>query len=146
MNKLLTWKVLGYVLALFVAGAVSGSLVTYPLSNNKKPAGRPAEFNNFIWQRLKSRLDLTADQQEKIKPLVDKAGEQMKDCRDGVVTRIHQINEDLNAKLTPILTPEQREKLQQMAKEPAHREHNGGENRRNLHGASNEDGAVKPSY
>ena len=141
MNRPANWKVLGYVLALFVAGAVSGSLVTYPLSKRAKPAApRPGEI---IWERLKSRLNLTADQQEKIKPLVEKAGEQMKDCRDGVVTRFHQINEDLNAKLIPILTPEQREKLQQMGKEPPRRDR---DSRRAPHGPSNENGGFGPEH
>jgi Spy/CpxP family protein refolding chaperone len=142
MNNPARWKVIAYSLLLFLAGVSVGSMVTQhelglpPAPIKKKPPERgselkgPGDFSDFLMHRFKSKLKLTDEQQEKIKPLVDAAALQMQGIRTNTMHQFDQINSDLHAKMAPILTADQQKKLDQMGKDTLEpREHHEGPKR-----------------
>jgi hypothetical protein len=114
MNKTTRGKVIAYMAALFLAGAATGSLITYhlPRQSDSKP-----DITADLRARLKTKLDLTPAQQEKIDPLVQKAGAKMTGIRVNSIESFSAALAELNAQIAPELTPEQKEKLAGMDKE-----------------------------
>jgi len=74
MNSLGKWKLGLYVLAIFLAGGGSGALIAWQVCRRTPVAPlTPGEIGERLRARFKSRLDLTADQVQKIDPMIDQA-------------------------------------------------------------------------
>ncbi len=72
-------------------------------------------------QHLTQMLNLTSDQQAKIKPILENESQQMEALRsdssmsrEGRMTKMRSIRETTNSQITPILTSEQQQKWQQL--------------------------------
>lgn len=60
------------------------------------------------------RLTLTAEQKEKIRPIVGRAGEDFQRLRQENLTDVARVTERMYADVSAVLSPEQREELQAM--------------------------------
>ena len=74
MNK--PWVVILAFLGVFAAGTVSGTLLGARYGRQIFPRSRPSggNYSTQLMQRFSEQLNLTADQTEKIRPIVDKTG------------------------------------------------------------------------
>jgi Spy/CpxP family protein refolding chaperone len=109
------WLIFGGV---FLAGAVTGGFVTLRVTHSLIEKSRgPDQFTPRMMERLSEGLNLTDQQLETIKPLVDKAWENLRGRRRESIEAMKAM-EDAIAK---VLTPEQRTKFDEMqAKQREH--------------------------
>lgn len=100
----------------------------------RRGSGKPGR--DIVGLRLETmtrRLNLTADQQAAIKPILEDEGAKFKELRaDGKLTRdelkvkIQELREATFAKILPILTPEQQKKHEALRKEALERRNSRG--------------------
>lgn len=126
MNKLTKWKLISYLVALFLAGGVTGAVLTHKLDDKRPgprgpggPGGRGdrGDFTLHIKEKLQTKLDLTPQQMEKIQPLLEKSGAELRKEHEESMKQFGKIIDDLNAQIVTVLTPEQKTKFEEMQKE-----------------------------
>ena len=112
------FKCLLCLIVIFAAGAVSGGLIMRHLSGFPPGFGppRPGDPGPAArWmQELDRRLELTPDQKAQLGPMLKEASDQL---IQKVGTDILAGFDSANTRIMPVLTPTQREKYQQLAKE-----------------------------
>lgn len=112
------WRVIIVLLGIFAAGGVTGGFVTLRVCKNKllnRPV--PEEWAPKHLKRLADRLELTPDQQEKIRPIIRRNIEQLNRVRNRSLDETKTVVEGMQQEITDKLTPEQRVKFDQMNQE-----------------------------
>jgi hypothetical protein len=118
MSTITRGKVVGYMAALFVAGAVSGALLTRHSARPHNPGPGPNwNVTNFLWSQYTGRLKLTPDQQKTIEPYLCNAAAQLDAIRTEGFRKSFRLGEDLDARIESVLTPEQKPGLEEIRKE-----------------------------
>ena len=126
--KLLMRGLLSGLILLSWAGASRAALATQeptPSTPSAPPGGQPvSEQDKLAAQRLRdlaAMLSLTSDQREKIRPIVLAEAPRLRAVRDDTsmtrqqkADKLRQIFKGTDAKMKPILTPQQMEKLQRI--------------------------------
>ncbi|MFI5357884.1 MAG: hypothetical protein ACHQ4G_11165 [Opitutales bacterium] len=121
MNK--PWKVILAFLGVFVAGAVFGGFVSLRWGRGLFERGGfhgPAAIDQFapmIMRRLTTKLELSQEQTDKIRPIVKTAEEKLRQMRHDNFAASIAVAEQMNSQVAAILTPEQNAKLETMRKE-----------------------------
>ena len=111
-------KLVLYLAAIFAAGGVSGWVVAAKSTKQKMfspPA--PKEFSSRFCDRVLSNLELSPEQSEKLKEIADRYDKEMFSLHGKHARQIGLAVSNRNAQLAGILTPEQREKFDQMERE-----------------------------
>ncbi len=106
------WKVILAFTGIFVAGLLVGGLVTLRWGKNftqRQPMGE--QFGPQLMQRLVTQLDLTPAQQEKVKPIIDSAAEELKQLRRTTQRASAAVLVRMQGDIGAVLTPEQRAKF-----------------------------------
>jgi Spy/CpxP family protein refolding chaperone len=113
VNQANRFKAIFYALALLVFGGVIGVMIRSATSTNPQTLriGRTDEIATVIRDRLNAKLDLTADQKQRIEPMIKKAAEEMEASHLDSLKRANKAVDDLHAQIRPELIPEQRQKL-----------------------------------
>jgi hypothetical protein len=125
MTRPAAWKVLLYTAALFIAGAVCGSIFTSrrtPVVDQPLKLGRAPEIAERIQTKLDARLQLTPAQQEKFEPLFVKTSTELesihKDCLDQISAALDRLHTEMRPDLTPaqleLLTALEAERREQL--------------------------------
>lgn len=118
MTQFSKWKIIGYAAAIFVAGGISGgALGIYQARSNLLSPPREQEMAVHLLNRFQARLELTPDQVANIKPIIDSAAADLNSIRADSAKRVNQVFDDSYTKVSAILTPDQRIKLDQMKRE-----------------------------
>jgi len=118
MTPLSKWKTIGYAAAIFVAGGVSGgALGVYEARSHLFTPTGEREIALHMRKRLQARLGLSPEQVAKIEPIIDGAASQIHSVRMETTRQINQVFDDSFARISSILTPEQRTELEQIQKE-----------------------------
>jgi Spy/CpxP family protein refolding chaperone len=118
MTPLSKWKTIGYAAAIFVAGAISGgALGVYEARSHLFTPTGEREIALHMRKRLQARLGLSPDQVAKIEPIIDSAASQIHSVRIETTQQINKVFDDSFARISAILTPDQRAKLEQIQKE-----------------------------
>ena len=112
------WKVIAAFAGVFAFGGVFGGLIALRFEHQQPPR-RPqprgqAPAQPGILMHLVDRLELTADQREKIRPTVERAEEDLRRIRATSFRESGVIFKRLNGDLEKDLTPEQRKRLERM--------------------------------
>lgn len=118
MNLVGKWKLGLYVLAIFLAGGGSGALITWQVG--QRIAGTPLtpeEIGTRLRARFKSRLNLTADQVQKIDPMIEQAMRQVEVIRKDTANRVFANVSHLHEQVVIVLTPEQKAKFDVVERE-----------------------------
>ncbi len=111
-------KVLAYAVALFMAGAISGAMVTYHRAETSPlTVDRKKEIADHIRERLKTTLQLTDEQAQKIEPDIQKTAAELETSHRDCLNRICGALDNLHTLIAPDLKPEQTEKLNQLTAE-----------------------------
>jgi Spy/CpxP family protein refolding chaperone len=112
------------LLALTIAGALSlGTIGLYADENAKgeHPFGHHGGGGHeFGLEHLTKELDLTADQQAKIQPIIDAAKPQIKAIHEDAMQKIKAIMESTGTQIRPILNAQQQAKFD--AEKKAHQD------------------------
>ena len=119
MNNLTKGKTILYLVAIFLAGAVGGTVVGYSSGKRKgfPPPPRPSEMTRHIMARFQSQLDLTPEQIEKIQPLVEQTTANMDGIHRESWRQVSEGFKKLNQQIVGYLTEGQRKKLEAMESE-----------------------------
>jgi hypothetical protein len=125
MNAPGRWKIVFALIAIFVAGALTGVLTAIRLARLPKyetPRQVARESDSRHWfapmmDRWRENLRLKPDQEAKARPILQQAADELGNLRsldlretDGILSRAQD-------RLKPILESDQRERLQQMREE-----------------------------
>jgi len=105
-------KISLYLAAIFVAGVVTGMFISYQIARRMMPS-RDKMANHWCGE-LQSKLNLTPEQLQKIRPMIEGA---LCDFRNNLSQEMLSSLSNCNSQVALELTAEQREKLAQLQKE-----------------------------
>ena len=131
MNSALKWKLIAGFLLVFMAGGATGLFVSMAMAHRFMFAPHPpGVVAQMMKNRLKWQLRLTDEQMTKISPILDKTGAKLEEIRGDTGRHVRETIAEAHREIAPLLTPEQRTKLQQMEERRRHwfqnRRHAGG--------------------
>ncbi|MBI4326793.1 MAG: hypothetical protein HY674_16255 [Chloroflexi bacterium] len=122
MNLLTKGKIILYLAAIFVAGGISGGVIAWKEAKQEmsRPPS-PKKMCAFFRERLQAELKLTADQVQRLEPLLEKRVQEMEAVHSRTIGQIDELFRASNEEIarTLGLTPEQRLKLDEMEKKRA---------------------------
>ena len=113
-SKLKSWLLLGVI---FIVGVITGSALTIGLGSHFMHQPGEQQMKRHLMAHLVNRLNLTADQQVKIHPIVADAETKIQSLQRDEVERGSQIFKAANEQISALLTPEQKVELQKMESE-----------------------------
>jgi hypothetical protein len=105
-----------YLLLVFISGAVVGALGyrTYkPPSASSNARVSPEEFRRQYLQEIKTRVNLSDDQLQKVNAILDETRTRFHNARDKHNDIVKQIGEEQRAKMKAILSSDQIPKAEQ---------------------------------
>jgi Spy/CpxP family protein refolding chaperone len=115
--KRMRWLTVLLMLVLFVSGVVLGSGATALLLVRRvrqavqHPEERPGR--NLKW--IASRLDLTRDQREQVREIIQRHGDAMQRIREGVMPEVREEMGSMEEEIAAVLTPEQTRRWREMS-------------------------------
>ena len=111
----LRWKSIAYATAIFIAGGVTGVCIAMSVTHQRMSGPmRQFEMIQQMRESLRSQLDLTVVQTEKIDPLIQKLGTEIGAIRQETARRIGKLIDSAHDQIAAELTPEQKRKLDTM--------------------------------
>jgi len=119
MNSELKWKLAFAFLLVFVAGGMTGAFFGIHGLRHHMMLGPPhsGDVPERMREHLRRTLDLTADQEKKIGPIVDATSTKLESIRVETAERVRVVMEESKKEVTPLLTPEQQKKLDNLESE-----------------------------
>ena len=109
-NLLTVAAVLGIAVASFAIGPAQDP------NQANCPAGGWHHGHGFMFDRMTETLNLTPDQQAKVKPIIDQARPQIIAIHQDAMQKTKAIMENAMSQIRPLLTPEQQTKADQIKK------------------------------
>ena len=110
MNK--TLLVVLAFLGVFICGAVAGGVVTFRFGRQVVQKKAAEQIGLQQWRKMGEQMELTAEQRERIRPLVVRAAQD----RQAAMKQAQVFNDRLVEDVEALLTPEQKEKFQELRK------------------------------
>src|SRR5690349_12807624 len=118
MSGLSKFKVAIYLAAIFVAGSVSGWVIaTKTLKQQAFTAPRSDEIAASLRSCLRSKLQLTEEQQTRIDGVIERSSRDMQAIHKERIDRIRQAVSNRNAQIMALLNPDQQKQFEQIEKE-----------------------------
>ena len=119
MNSELKWKLAFAFLLVFVAGGMTGAFFGIHGLRHHMMLGPPhsGDVPDRMREHLRRTLDLTAEQEKKIGPIVDATSAKLEAIRVETAERVRVVMEESKKEVTPLLTPEQQKKLDNLESE-----------------------------
>jgi Na+/phosphate symporter len=116
-------KAISYALALLIFGGIIGAMMksAMPATPQTLRVGRADEIEAVILERLDSKLALTPEQKQRMKPLIKKAAEEMEASHLDCLKRVNKAVDTLHDEIKPELLPEQVQKLGELEADRAAR-------------------------
>ena len=109
------WKIIVYLSALFLAGVVTGAILTAQIGRHIMKKIMQPEAMAGHWQHdLETRLNLTPAQSQKIAPIIRDG---MKNFGSTLCDQMELVLSNCNARIELELTPEQKIKFTDIEKE-----------------------------
>ncbi|MGZ5538494.1 MAG: hypothetical protein ACXWG0_08200 [Chthoniobacterales bacterium] len=113
------WLALALVVVFF-AGAAAG-LFGGAIYAHHMFVGRHGGFvAHRMREHLRRELQLTPEQNGKIAPILDRLDQRLETIRNETAQRVTETMNESHAEIVPLLTPEQREKFDQMRERHRH--------------------------
>ena len=113
-SKLKSWLLLGVI---FIVGVITGSALTIGLGSHFRHQPGAQQINRLWMAQLVQRLNLTADQQAKIQPILADAKTKIQSLHRDEVEHGSQIFKAAHDQISALLSPEQKVELQKMESE-----------------------------
>lgn len=115
------WKVILATIVIFAAGAFMGGMLVKALTPRSQSPVPPHLLQQHFQARLKKELNLSGDQTNRIDKIFAESAANMKILWDLIGPEVEAEKRDVRGKIRGDLTPEQREKFEQLLKQPPHR-------------------------
>ena len=118
------WKVILAKLVIFAAGMFAGGIAAYRFKPVPPPPTTPVPpilSQHRFQEKLKKELQLTADQTNRIDRIFAESNARIKIIWDLLGPEMQKERKEVYESIRAELTPEQREKFEQLLKEPARR-------------------------
>jgi Spy/CpxP family protein refolding chaperone len=118
------WKVILATIVIFVAGAFVGGMWVKSSTPSAPPPKPPVPgilSQQRFQERLKKELDLTADQTNRIDRIFHESKARIEILWGLIGPEVQKERQEVHDNIRAILTPEQREKFEQLLKQPPHR-------------------------
>jgi Spy/CpxP family protein refolding chaperone len=119
MNNVLKWKLAIAFLIVFGAGVATGVMFGAFHLRRHVFLGPPhsGDVGDRMREHLRRALDLTAEQETKIKPIVESTTTKLEAIRVETAARVHTVMEDSKREIAPMLSPDQQKKLEALESE-----------------------------
>ena len=119
MNNSLKGKLALAFLLVFVAGAATGVFLGLHHLTHHIILGPPhsGDVPERMREHLRRALGLTAEQENKIAPIVDATSSKLETIRVETAERVRTVMEESKKEIAPLLTPEQQKKLDKLDSE-----------------------------
>lgn len=120
MNRLTVAKFVLYLSVVFVLGAVTGGSFAWNAASRQhkhRPAPDKKGMTDWMKSYLQSRLSLTPDQVTAIDPFLQDYARELNAMHADSAKNFESIVARFHAKITPLLSPEQRAKLEELDRE-----------------------------
>ena len=114
MNGSLRWKLILAFVLVFFAGVASGFLGAVHFGHAVLLRHSPAGMAEHMKEHLRDELKLTSQQVEQIAPIIDRASASLEATRERTGHEVRAIFDGMHAQISPLLTPEQRARLERM--------------------------------
>lgn len=118
MNYLTKNKIALYLAVIFMAGGITGTVIAWGSAKGK--FSQPPSMDKVctkMQDRLKSQLELTPDQLERIQPILDRTSQEMRAIHEKTMKEIDEAIQRSHAEIARELNPEQRRKLEALQQE-----------------------------
>ncbi|HSH96193.1 MAG TPA: hypothetical protein VK968_18755 [Roseimicrobium sp.] len=113
-----TWKIALSLTAIFIAGAVTGGVLTAIVAKKMVERSKtPEGWQNAMYRHYKNRLKLTPEQEEKLRPVFKIAAEELKTVRQRTFFESGMVVRKMNESVAAELTPGQQDELKKMTEE-----------------------------
>ncbi|HEY1174055.1 MAG TPA: hypothetical protein VGH19_22000 [Verrucomicrobiae bacterium] len=106
MSFLRHWKIAALLIALFVVGMVTGAVLT--VAAVKKIARENDNWPVATYRLYKKRLKLTPEQEQKLRPTFELAGEELRGIRRDTLHDVFEVIRRANVEVEKELTAEQK--------------------------------------
>jgi len=125
MNGLTKTRIVVYLGAIFLAGAIAGAVGGYTAGKNthRRPPPPDRDMAGGLRRHLESRLSLTPDQVAKINPHIDQLCSEMSSLHRGVGRQVQKAFDSFHAQIATYLTPAQKEELEKLQEEHRKKSH-----------------------
>ncbi|HSP45638.1 MAG TPA: hypothetical protein VLO30_06570 [Chthoniobacterales bacterium] len=116
MNRALQWKLAFAFLLVFVAGAATGAFFGVHHLRQRIILGPPhsGDVPDKMREHFRRALDLTAEQENKVAPIIDATSAKLETIRVETAERVRTVMEESKRAVAPLLTPEQQKKLDKL--------------------------------
>jgi Spy/CpxP family protein refolding chaperone len=105
------------LLTLAAAGAIAlGGFALVQAQPGHGGGGGQGHGHGFALERFTKGLDLTADQQAKVQPILDQAKPQIAAIHQEAMQKAKTVIDSTMSQIRPLLTPEQQQKLDNIQK------------------------------
>lgn len=118
------WKVILATIVIFAAGALAGGMLVKtftPLVPPPNPPVPPILSQQRFQEKLKRELQLTADQTNRIDKIFHESNARIKILWELVGPEMQKERQEVRESIRALLASEQRDKFEQLLKEPPHR-------------------------
>lgn len=112
-NKYKLWVTLSLI-AVFILGVAVGVCGNRWLLEKKKPPSRQRQEPFPTLEVISKELQLTPEQEEKIREVFKRSEERFQAFRKEVHTRLTELREQLKTEMDEVFTPEQEKKMQEL--------------------------------
>lgn len=120
MTKALKWRIAILLVIVFCAGIATGFFGAVHHARQIFWERRSFHAGDRMREHLRRQLDLTPEQYEKISPILDQMSKRLDVIRDETSKRVAETMSDSHQQMIPMLTPEQRAKLERMHERHQH--------------------------
>jgi Spy/CpxP family protein refolding chaperone len=119
MNSSLKGKLALAFLLVFVAGVATGTFLGLHHLTHHVILGPPhsGDVPDKMREHFRRALDLTAEQESKIAPIIDATSAKLETIRVETAERVRTVMEESKRQVAPLLTPEQQKKLEKLESE-----------------------------
>jgi Spy/CpxP family protein refolding chaperone len=119
MTNDLKWKLGLAIFLVFVAGGMTGVFFGVHHIRHHIMLGPPhsGDVPDRMREHLRRTLGLTAEQEQKIGPIVDATSAKLESIRVDTAERVRNVMEDSKKEIAPLLTQEQQKKLDELESE-----------------------------
>jgi uncharacterized protein YneF (UPF0154 family) len=118
MNSLARWKVVFALIAIFVAGVLSGTFLTSrTIKDAVRRSKEPRKASTLAIDRLERDLRLKPEQAERVKPVLRQIDAELANLRSLDLRETEGILSRGQDRINPILEPDQQQRLRQIVEE-----------------------------
>ena len=114
MTNALKWRIALVLVLVFFGGIATGVFLGARHARHVFFAVHSGHFGDRMREHLKRELKLTPEQFDKVGPVIDKMSGQLEAIRDDTTTRVAEAMSDSHREIAPLLSQEQREKLEEL--------------------------------